>query len=73
MLLLLFYLINFFFHENYFYFFMFRHVPECSMYPVLSTPEFIYIYKSLHRPQILPNYFTLLNKRSLLGSNFTKW
>ena len=29
-LLLSFYLINCFFQENYFYFFMFRHVPECS-------------------------------------------
>ena len=47
-LLLLFFIIIFFFHENYFYFFMFRdvpacsgmfrHVPECSMFPVLSTP-----------------------------------
>ena len=37
-----------FFHENYFYFFMFRdvpgcsgmfrHIPECSVFPVLSTP-----------------------------------
>ena len=49
MLLLSFYLINFFFHENYFYFFMFRdvpgcsgvfrNVPECSMFLVLSTPH----------------------------------
>ena len=48
MLLLSFYLINFFFHENYFSFFMFRdvpacsgmfrYVPECSMFLVLSTP-----------------------------------
>ena len=30
MLLLSFYLINVFFHENYFYFFMFRDVPGCS-------------------------------------------
>ena len=28
-----------FFHENYFYFFMFRDVPECSMFLVLSTPD----------------------------------
>jgi len=53
MLLLSFYLIKFFFHENYFYFFMFRDVPgcsgmfrdvpECSMFLVLSTPvaEFV--------------------------------
>ena len=27
-----------YFHGNYFYFLMFRHVPECSMFPVLSTP-----------------------------------
>ena len=51
MLLLSFYLINFFFHENYFYFIMFRdvpgcsgmfgmfrHVPGCSVFRVLSTP-----------------------------------
>ena len=40
MLLLSFYLISFF-HENYFYFScsgMFRNVPECSMFRVLSTP-----------------------------------
>ena len=30
MLLLSFFLINFFFHENYFYLFMFRDVPACS-------------------------------------------
>ena len=40
-------LLHFFFHENYFYFFMFRdvpgcsgmsrHVPECSVFRVLST------------------------------------
>ena len=39
MLLLTFYFI--FFHENYFYFLcsgMFRNVPECSMFRVLSTP-----------------------------------
>ena len=33
------YFINFFFHENYFNFFMFRHVPECSVFRVLSTPN----------------------------------
>ena len=48
LLLLLFFV--FFFHENYFYFFMFRdvpgcsgmfrHVPECSMFLVLSTPNY---------------------------------
>ena len=27
-----------YFHENYCYFFMFRDVPECSMFLVLSTP-----------------------------------
>ena len=27
----------FFFHKNYFYFCMFRHVPECSMFLVLLT------------------------------------
>ena len=47
-LLLSFYLINIFFHENYFNFFMFRdvpacsgmfrNVPECSMFRILSTP-----------------------------------
>ena len=40
-----------FFHENYFYFFMFRDVPafsgmfwnvtECSMFRILSTPQFL--------------------------------
>ena len=49
MLLLSFFLIKFFFHENYFYLFMFRdvpacsgmfrNVPECSMFRVLSTPR----------------------------------
>ena len=50
LLLLLFYvIINFcknyfilyiyFFHENYLYFFMFRHVPECSVFLILSTPS----------------------------------
>ena len=56
MLLLSFYLINFFFHENYFYFFMFRdvpgcsgmfrHVPECSMFRLLSTPYMYYLFRS---------------------------
>ena len=39
MLLLSFYLINFFFHENYFYFFMFRDVPACSR--MFHVPDFI--------------------------------
>ena len=39
MLLFSFYLINFFFHENYFYFFMFRDVPECS--GMFHVPGFI--------------------------------
>ena len=30
-------LLHFFFDENYFYFFMFRDVPECSVFQVLST------------------------------------
>ena len=44
MLLLSFFKINFSFHENYFIFScsgMFRDVPECSMFLVLSTPRFI--------------------------------
>ena len=35
LLLLLFYYISF--HENYFYFCMFRDVPACSVFRVLST------------------------------------
>ena len=31
-------LLYFFFHEKYFSFFMFRDVPGCSMFLVLSTP-----------------------------------
>ena len=48
-IIILFFLIKFFFHENYFYLFMFRdvpacsgmfrNVPECSMFRVLSTPR----------------------------------
>ena len=37
-LLLLLLLLFIYFHENYCYFFMFRDVPECSMFLVLSTP-----------------------------------
>ena len=29
----------FFFHETFFYFFMFRGVPECSVFLVLLTPD----------------------------------
>ena len=29
----------FFFHENFFYLFMFRGVPECSVFLVLLTPD----------------------------------
>ena len=32
------YIIIIFFYENHFYFFMFRDVPECSVFRVLSTP-----------------------------------
>ena len=38
LLLLLLLLLFIYFHENYCYFFMFRDVPECSMFLVLSTP-----------------------------------
>ena len=37
-ILLLLLLLFIYFHENYCYFFMFRDVPECSMFLVLSTP-----------------------------------
>ena len=36
--ILLLLLLFIYFHENYCYFFMFRDVPECSMFLVLSTP-----------------------------------
>ena len=36
--LLLLLLLLYLFHKNYFYFFMFRDVPECSVFLVLSTP-----------------------------------
>ena len=43
MLLFSFYLINFFFHENCFYFFMFRDVPECS--GMFHVPGALSIYE----------------------------
>ena len=45
-LALLFYLFIFFFHENCCYFFMFRDVPECSVFRVLSTPKTNFIEPS---------------------------
>ena len=59
MLLLSFFLNQYFFHESSFYFFMFRdvpecsgmfrHVPECSMFRVLSTPHFFAVLPQLRR------------------------
>ena len=43
-IILLLFFFNFFFHEKFFFYVpgfsgMFRHVPECSVFQVLSTPE----------------------------------
>ena len=35
----IYFLFCFFFHENFFYFFMFWGVPECSVFLVLLTPD----------------------------------
>ena len=52
MLLLSFFSINIFFHENYFSFFMFRDVPECS--GMFHVPDFI---------DALPNHEELCNTK----------
>ena len=38
-----------FFLENYFYFFMLRYAPECSVFHVLSTPSLsVALLRSVH-------------------------
>ena len=61
-MLLLSFNLNFFFHENYFYFFMFRDVPECSMFRVLSTPK--------RAPQEYINEFIIQKLNPLLVVDF---
>ena len=49
------------FYENYFYCIMFRHVPKCSVFPVLPTP----ISKSKVKVIHIITTFRLQNKCSL--------